>query len=171
MQWRKSNRMHFIFIIPAIIFVIIFCLSRSLFGMVFVAWRAFIWRWHFGVEFYVISHLCVRVCVCAFFMHAFSGTGSQSLRLYSSCYSALQWMVNWKPLPIYRNIQMIFQSPLYSIPIFFLCSLPFLNNANEFGAAFFHYLFKREWKRQKRKHERDLWIFSSLRYKKSGEKA
>lgn len=111
-QWRKSNRMHFIYYT---------CnhrrhrfLSPLLFGMVLVLREGHSIDMAFGVEFYVIS----RVCVCAFFMHAFSGTGSQSLLVYTLCCSASQWTENHYPYT--ETSKWIFS--LLCIQFHFFCS-------------------------------------------------
>lgn len=117
-QWRKSNRMHFIYYT---------CnhrrhrfLSPLLFGMVLVLREGHsidmaFWCWI----------LCNFTCVCLCILYACIFGHWQSIS--TSLYSVLQCIaVNWKPLPIYRDIQMIFQSPLYSIPFFLLCSALFL---------------------------------------------
>lgn len=150
---KKIKPNAFQFIIPAIIFVIVFCLALSPLqlqsaGTMFFAWKAFSWHDILVLDFYVISQLWNCMCVCAFFMHAFSGTSSQSpLVYYATVHYSELWTENHYP-----DISV----SLLCIQFQFFCSIPFLNNADEFNTVFC-YLYKRERKRQQRKKSTDFF--------------
>ena len=132
-------------------FLFFFLLLDCTVGMVFVAWRAFIWNGILVLNFYVI---CISVCVyiCAFFMYAFSGTGIS----YITVNCELKTITYIPKHPNDISVSFVF----YSI---FFCAL-FLLWIMQF-TVFFHLL-----KQRKIKHERNLLIFSSLRYKNPEKK-